>query len=347
MYIKKIILIVSLLITIGLGLFSYKVYNALFQPNTDFDANTEEVFIPTNTSFKELLNILNPYLKNDDTFKEVAIQKKYSNNIKAGRYILKKGMNNNQIISTLRVGNQPVKLSFNNQERIENLSGRIAQQIEADSLSILNSFYDENFLKENNLKKENVISICIPNTYEFFWNTSADAFRNRMLKEYKKFWNEERLQKAEKQNLTPLQVSVLASIVQKETVKVDERPTVAGVYLNRLKKNMLLQADPTVIFAIKHHTQNYDTIIKRVLYKDLEINSLYNTYMYEGLPPAPIFMPDISSIEAVLNPKNHDYLFFVADTKNMGYHLFARTLSEHNQNKNQYIEWINKQKILR
>lgn len=347
MYIKKIILVVSLLITIGLGLFSYKVYNALFQPNTDFEANTEEVFIPTNTSFKELLNILNPYLKNDDTFKEVAIQKKYYNNIKAGRYILKKGMNNNQIISTLRVGNQPIKLSFNNQERIENLSGRIAQQIEADSLSILNSFYDESFLKENSLKKENVISICIPNTYEFFWNTSADAFRNRMLKEYKKFWNEQRLQKAEKQNLTPLQVSVLASIVQKETVKVDERPTVAGVYLNRLKKNMLLQADPTVIFSIKHHTQNYDTIIKRVLYKDLEINSLYNTYKYEGLPPAPIFMPDISSIEAVLNPKNHDYLFFVADTKNMGYHLFARTLLEHNQNKNQYIEWINKQKILR
>ena len=181
----------------------------------------------------------------------------------------------------------------------------------------------------------------------FFWNTNAEGFRSRMLKEYKKYWNVSRLNKAKDLNLTPAQVISLAAIVQKETVKNEERPRVAGVYLNRIKKGILLQADPTVIFAIKKETGNYDTIIKRVLYRDLEMDSPYNTYKYAGVPPGPITMPDISSINAVLNPEKHDYLYFVADVSNFGYHKFAETLRQHNRNKVQYIQWLNAQKVRR
>jgi UPF0755 protein len=168
-----------------------------------------------------------------------------------------------------------------------------------------------------------------------------------MLKEYKRFWNDERKEKAEVLNLTPSKVSSLAAIVQKETVKADERPRVAGVYLNRIRQGIPLQADPTVIYAIKKETGNYDTIIKRVLYRDLEIASPYNTYKNRGLPPGPITMPDISSIKAVLNPEKHDYLFFVADVSNFGYHMFAKTLAQHNRNKEQYVRWLNNQNIRR
>ena len=163
-----------------------------------------------------------------------------------------------------------------------------------------------------------------------------------MEKEYNAFWDEKRREKASAQGLTPRQVIILASIVQKETYMTDERPTIAGVYLNRLKNRMPLQADPTVVYAIKETTGKYDTIIKRVYIKDTQIVSPYNTYQIQGLPPSPICMPDISSIEAVLSPKEHDYIFFVADTARIGYHKFARTLQEHNKNRQAYIKWVNK-----
>ena len=167
------------------------------------------------------------------------------------------------------------------------------------------------------------------------------------MKEYKRFWNEERIAKSKSLGLNSSQIITLASIVHKETAKVDERPRVAGVYLNRLSKGMLLQADPTVIYAIKLQTGNFDTIIKRVLYKDLELDSPYNTYKYAGLPPGPIAMPDISAIDAVLNPEKHDYYYFVANVEDFGYHKFAKTLTQHNRNKEQYVRWINSQKINR
>ena len=168
-----------------------------------------------------------------------------------------------------------------------------------------------------------------------------------MLKAYKDFWTPNRKAKALKLNLTQIQVISLASIVQKETAKVDERPRVAGVYLNRLKKGMLLQADPTVIFAKKKTENNFHQIIKRVLYKDLEIDSPYNTYKYASVPPGPITMPDVSSIDAVLKAENHSFLFFVADVTNFGYHKFAKNLSGHNRNKAAYVQWVNKNGINR
>ena len=187
----------------------------------------------------------------------------------------------------------------------------------------------------------------LPNSYDFFWNTSAENFRNKMWSYYQRFWSETRKNKAAAQGLSALQVINLAAIVQKETQKVDERDRVAGVYLNRLKKKMKLQADPTVIYAMKLKYQNFDTIIRRVLFKDLKIKSPYNTYKYRGLPPGPIIMPDISSIEAVLNPEQHHYLYFVANPNNPGYHLFAKNVKEHNSNKKIYTNWLNRNRIYR
>ncbi len=347
MYIKKILLFIVLAGIVVGGAFAYMVYNAVFSPNTKFSDSETQLFIPSGSSFTEVRTLLTPLLEDISTFEKIAQRKGYISNIKAGKYILKSGMNNNDIVNNLRNNNIPVKVSFNNQETLSSLSGRIAMQIEADSISLLNAFNDPVFLNANGFNELTKLAMYIPNSYEFFWNTSAIDFRDRMLKEYKRFWNEERIKKSQQLGLTPLEVISLASIVHKETAKVDERPRVAGVYLNRLQKNMLLQADPTVIYALKLHSGDFNTVYKRVLYKDLEIDSPYNTYRYAGLPPGPIAMPDITAIDAVLNPEKHDFYYFVANVENFGYHKFAKTLAQHNQNKEQYIRWINSQSIKR
>mgnify|MGYP000040806714 CR=1 FL=1 len=347
MYIKKILLAIVFIGLIAGGAFAYMVYGAFFAPNTNFNNDKAYVFIPTNSNVSDLETILEPLVKDFSSFKSAADRKKYTSNIKAGKYVLKKGMNNNEIIGVLRSGNTPVKVAFNNQETIENLAGRISVQIEPDSISLLNVFKDASFLQENGFNKNTMLAMYVPNSYEFFWNISAEGFRNKMLKEYKRFWNEGRLSKAKTIGLTDKEVVTLASIVHKETAKVEERPRVAGVYLNRLRKGILLQADPTVIYAIKKHTGDFNKVIKRVLYKDLELDSPYNTYKYGGLPPGPIAMPDISAIDAVLNSEKHNYIYFVANVENFGYHKFAKTLAQHNRNKEQYIRWINSKKINR
>jgi UPF0755 protein len=255
-------------------------------------------------------------------------------------------MNSNEIINSLRV-NVPVNIAFNNQERLENFAGRIGSQIEADSLSLLTAFKDPKFLEANGFTSENVLSMFVPNSYEFFWNTSAVKFRDKMAKEYRKFWTTERLEKAKQLNLTPIQVSILASIVHKETVKKDERPKVAGVYLNRLAKGMKLEADPTVIYAVKLQSNDFNQVIKRVLNKDLATNSPYNTYMFQGLPPGPIAMPDITALDAVLNPQKHEYIYFCASVTNFGYHEFAVTPAQHEANRQKYVAWISSQGIKR
>ncbi|MER3376752.1 MAG: endolytic transglycosylase MltG [Allomuricauda sp.] len=347
MHLKKVLWATAILGLLICGFIAYQIYSAIFSPNTQFNNEEAFVYITSDATFSEVKDSLEPLLKDLSTFEAVAQRKGYITNIKAGKYALKKGMNNNEIINTLRSANLPVNVSFNNQESLESLAGRISEQIEADSLSLLQAFNDAGFLNESNFDEDSKLGMYLPNTYEFFWNTDAEDFRDRMWKEYQRYWNEERLQKAKALDLTPSQVIALAAVVQKETAKVDERPSVAGVYLNRIRKGILLQADPTVIFAIKKQTGNYDTIIKRVLYRDLEMDSPYNTYKYAGVPPGPITMPDISSIEAVLNPEKHDYLYFVADVSNFGYHKFAKTLAQHNRNKVQYIQWLNSQKVLR
>lgn len=347
MYIKKIILVISLLGVVALGIFSYFIYDSIFSPNTNFTSATEEVFVETNAEYRDVIQQLRPLVKDIESFDAIARKKGYANNLKPGRFILKKGMNNNEMINTLRSQNQPVALVFNNQERLEDLAGRIAMQIEADSLSLIETMQDSTFLAENNFKRETALAMYIPNQYQLYWNTSAETFRNRMLKEYQRFWNEDRKAKAEKINLTPNEVYTLAAIVQKETAKVDERRRVAGVYMNRYNRGIKLDADPTVIYAVKKKNNDFDTVIKRVLYKDLETDSPYNTYKYAGLPPGPIAMPDISAIDAVLNYEDHDYYYFVANPEKPGYHKFAKTLRQHNNNRQAYVRWINKMGINR
>ncbi len=347
MYIKKILVAVLLLGLVGMAVFAYYVYSTVLVPNTAFNNKEAHVYIPTNATYNDVLQELEPLLKDIETFSAVANKKGYVNNIKPGHYIIKKGMNNNDIINSVRSGNTPIKVKFNNQERLENLAGAISNQIEADSLSLINAFRDETFLAKNKLNEHTALGLFVPNTYEFYWNTTAEGFRDKMALEYKRFWNEKRLAKAKKLNLTPMQVTSLAAIVQKETAKIEERPRVAGVYINRLQSGMLLQADPTVIYAKKRAERNFDQIIKRVLYVDLELDSPYNTYKYAGVPPGPIAMPDITAIDAVLNYEKHDYYYFVANVQNFGYHKFAKTLAQHNRNKAEYVRWISQQGVNR
>ena len=333
-------------LVILIGFISIDYYNINYKENTSFSEDSIFLYVIKDDSLR-FADSISKYVKSEKTFYRVAKRLDYLENKKTGRFKISKGLGNKDIISALRFNNTPLTITFNNQERVENLAGRLSKQIYQDSISLINSFKDKIFLKENNFTTENILSMFIPNSYEVYWNIGADEIRDKMLKEYNKFWNDERSEKAKKLNLSKLQVISLASIVQKESVKVDERPTIAGVYINRLKRNMRLQADPTVIYSIKDYYKNFDTIIRRVLYRDLRLNSKYNTYRINGLPPGPISMPDISSIDAVLNYENHKYIFFVADPYNPGYHLFARNLSEHNKNRRVYTRWLNSKGIYR
>lgn len=341
MYIKKILWIVSLVGLVVMAGFTYYIYSNIFYSNTAFNNEEAHIYIPTGSRFSDVMDEMRPLLDNTISFEAVANRKGYPSNVKAGHYVINKGMNNNDIINTIRSNNIPAFVKFNNQERLENLAGHMSRQIEADSLSLLEAMSDPQFLKDAGLNKASAMSIYIPNTYELYWNTTAETFRNRMLKEYNTFWSTSRTEKAINLGLSREQVISLAAVVQKETAKPDERPRVAGVYINRIKKGMRLQADPTVIYAKKIMDKDFNQVIKRVLYKDLEIDSPYNTYIYTGVPPGPIAMPDISSIDGVLNYEKHNYIFFVADVTNLGYHKFAKTLSQHNRNKQEYVQWVN------
>ncbi|TCI95108.1 endolytic transglycosylase MltG [Tenacibaculum sp. M341] len=339
---NKLIYIVVALFLIG-GIFGFSYYKKVFGKTVIKDA---EIFIPTNSNLDEVSKLISNVVENTSDFTFVAGLKKY-NKPKAGRYLLKKGMTTNALVNLLRSGNQvAVKVTFNNQDSLEKLAGRIAQQIETDSVSLLTAMTDISFLKKQNLDKRSALAMYIPNQYEFYWNTSPEKFRDKMLSYYNKFWNKNRTAKAEKLGLTKNQVSTLASIVQKETAKVSERPTVAGLYLNRYKSGWALQADPTVIYALKEKN-GQDFIVKRVLNKDLEIDSPYNTYKNVGLPPSPIGMPDISAIDAVLNPEQHQYYYMCASVDKIGFHDFAKTLAQHNRNAAKYQRWISKQGIKR
>lgn len=346
MKLRKIIGIFSLIVVLGGTIFGYMLYKNIFSANTAFNESEVAVFIPSNASYADVEKIMKPYVEDMERFRSTADKKSYVDNVKSGKFILRRGMNSNDIVNSLRQP-QPVKLSFNNQETLQRAVGRIAGQLEPDSLALLNAFTDKTFLAENGFTEDNVLSVMIPNTYEFYWNTTPLKVREKMAKEYRKFWTDERKAKAAALNLTPLQVSALASIVHKETVKTDERPRVAGVYLNRLQKGMKLEADPTVIYALKKQSGDFDQVIKRVLYKDLVTDSPYNTYKNAGLPPGPIAMPDITALDAVLNPEKHNYIYFCASVTNFGYHEFAVTAAQHEVNRQKYVAWVNKMGIKR
>jgi UPF0755 protein len=344
--VKKIASIAAVVIVSVLIVYGFVLMRQIFSSNTKFAQKELYVFVPTGSDYVQVKKIIAPYVENMERFEMVAAKTSYPENVKSGRFLFKKGMNSYDLVRTLRI-NDPVSLAFNNQERLENFAGRVGSQIEPDSLQLLNTFKDSIFLKENGFNEENVLVMFVPNTYDIYWNISAEKFRDKMIKEYRNFWNVTRTAKAAAQGLTPIQATILASIVHKESVKNDERPRIAGVYLNRLKLEMPLQADPTVIFAMKKKSNDFDQIIKRVFYNDLIMKHPYNTYVNIGLPPGPIAMPDITALEAVLDPEKHNYLYFCASVDRFGYHEFAATLPEHNVNAKKYSDWINSQGVQR
>lgn len=249
-------------------------------------------------------------------------------------------MSNRRFIGNLRGGYQePVKLQFANIRLKEDFAGFLGRNFEADSLQFISILNNEAIAEKYGFTTENFYTMFIPNTYQFYWNTSADKVIDRFYEEYKKFWNEERLAKAKQLNLSPIEVSILASIVRGEALHNDEMPMIAGLYLNRLKKGILLQADPTVIFA------HQDFTIRRVLNRHLNIDNPYNTYRYKGLPPGPINMPPIVAIDAVLNPAQHNYIYMCAKDDFSGYHAFAETVAEHQINARKFQKALDERNI--
>lgn len=340
MKLKKILIPLAVVGLIALGF----VYLKFFASNTDFTAQEVYVKIPTGSTYEEAKKIISPYIKDMSSFELMAGLRQYDKNVKPGKFLLKNGMGSFQLVRALRQ-NIPVKLAFNNQERLENFVQRVSSELEPDSLALMTAFTDPAFLQKNGFNRQDVMALFIPNTYEFYWNTTAEKFRDKMLEEYKKFWNANRLAKAKALSMTPNQVVTLASIVHKESVKADERPRIAKVYLNRLEAGMPLQADPTVIYAKKLEDNDFNQVIKRVAGSMLSSGSLYNTYVHTGLPPGPIAMPDINAIDAVLNPEQHDYLYFCASIDRFGYHEFASTYAQHQLNATKYAQWLNSQGI--
>jgi UPF0755 protein len=340
---KKILIVFLLILLAGACILGYDYYTRIYRPNVSFETSRNTfIYVHTGADFNAVLNELrNKHLLiNTASFEWLAERMKYKQKVLPGRYRILPGMNNKQLISLLRSGKQePVKVVFNSIRTKQQLAGRIGQQIEADSLSILNEMTDDSLLNALQLTPENAMVLFIPNTYEVYWNTSAHKFVNRMAREYQKFWNRARLEKLELLGLSRPQASILASIVQQESNKKDEKPIIAGVYLNRLKTDCLLEADPTLVFA------SGDFTIKRVLNVHKQIDSPYNTYKYKGLPPGPICVPSATSIDAVLNFQKHKYIYFCAKEDLSGYHNFAVTLSQHIANANKFHNELNRRKI--
>ena len=345
MYLKKIAIAIVLMGLIGVGIFSYYIYSVMLVPNTNFNSKEAYIFVSSDATFADVRTDLEPLLKNIETFEALAKQKKYVNNIKAGRFLITKGMTNNDIINSIRSRNLPVKVAFNNQHSLADLASRISNQIEADSTALITAFTDKKFLESQNFTKENALGMYMPNSYEFFWNSSAETFRNRMLKEYKRFWNPSRSEKASSAGLTFNEVMVLAAIVHEESKEASEQPRIAGVYINRLNANWPLQADPTLKYAAYQLPKYKNTIIKRVLNVHKSIDSPFNTYKYNGLPPGLIAMPDLTAVEAVLNYEQHSFFYFAADPQNPGFHLFAKTLRGHNQNAKKYQLYLDRKGV--
>jgi UPF0755 protein len=306
--------------------------------------NKQVILIPTGSSYDQVMDTINSKLiiKNRKTFTWLSVKKHYPSSIKPGRYVIDRNLSCNSLVNLLRSGRQsPVRITFNNVRTLSEIAGKIGKLIEADSSQITGFLENESNYSGDGFNKDNIISVFIPNTYEFYWNTDSRDLYTRMLKEYKLFWNDQRQAKAKEKGLSPLEVSILASIIDDEVTKKDEKPRIAGVYINRLQRGIPLQACPTIKFALNDFT------ITRVLKKYLEVDSPYNTYLHSGFPPGPISCASIEGIDAVLNAEKHDYIFFAAKADFSGYHNFSRTLSEHNRYAQLYQKELDKRKIFR
>lgn len=341
----KILPLLLLVIGIVLAIRAVDIYSKAFKPNVKTgDEESVVIYIPNGSTIDTVMNILydRDLVKNRKSLEWAMYRKNYHSHVYPGRYRIRNKMNNNELVNLLRAGKQePVDLVLNNIRTIPELALKVSEQLETDPDKLMTICQDPNVQAEYGFDAHTILCMFIPNTYEFFWNTSAEDFVKRMHREYMRFWDKKRQKKAEELGLTPIEVGILASIVDEETSKNDEKDRIAGVYINRLKKGIPLQADPTIIYAIG------DFSIKRVLKVHLQYDSPYNTYKYAGLPPGPIGLPTISGIDAVLNHENHNFYYFCAREDFSGYHNFAKTLQEHNQNARKYQQALNRRRIYR
>jgi UPF0755 protein len=342
--IRYILFAIALIFVIA-GIKIASVYKQVFSPNIETPEKNEFfLYIPTGSQYEDVVALLEKdnMIKNRKTFDWAAEKKKYPENIHPGRYRIRNNISNNELLNMLRAGMQePVDVVINMARTKEELAGKIAEQIEPGKDDLLTLMNDESYLKEYGFNRQTLLGMFIPNTYEFWWNTSAEGFFERMYKEYDKFWNRERSGRAKEMNFTPNEVITLASIIINETNKEDEYRRIAGVYVNRLRQGIRLQADPTVKYALGDFER------QRILKTDTYINSPYNTYLHAGLPPGPIAIPVIKAIDAVLHYEKHDFIYFCAKEDFTGYHNFARTLDQHNKNARSYQKALNRRKILK
>jgi len=332
---------VVLLSGIGMGISLYMKFKS---PNVSISSNEKEtyLYVPTGTTFDQLMNIIQDrhLVIRTESFRWVAQELKLDENVHPGRYKIQRGMSNLDLVKLLRSGRQtPVKLVLKKFRLKKDLAGFVATKLEIDSNVFLTALNDDVYMQRYGLDANNSMAMFIPNTHELYWNTSLDKFMEKMHDEYDKFWNASRVAKAKALDLTPQQATVLASIVEEETNANAEKDDIASVYLNRMRKGMLLQADPTVKFAVG----NFE--LRRVTSAYTSYISPYNTYVSLGLPPGPICTPSPKTIDAVLSAGDTDYVFFCADPDRPGYHLFASNYTDHMRNAARYQQYLNKRGI--
>ncbi|MCA0363509.1 MAG: endolytic transglycosylase MltG [Bacteroidetes bacterium] len=340
---KKFVAYAVVIVSTLAATFAFYFWQVAYSPNLNVDGKEKFVlYVPKNSTYESVLDTLRKHkIINDEVaFGFITKRMGYRDNIRTGRYEIPPNSGNKSIISKLRNGAQdPLKLTFNNIRTKEDLIKKLGKKLDFDTNELLNKLNDPAECEKLGFTPENVMAMFLPDTYFIYWDTTVDKFIERMQDEYKKFWNEERLSKASAIGMTPVQVAVMASIVQSETNKPDEMPVVAGVYVNRIAQNMPLQADPTVKFAVG------DFSIKRILTKHLSVQSPYNTYINTGLPPGPIALPERVALESVLDYKKHNYTYFCAKEDFSGYHNFAENYTEHLKNADKYQNALNQRGI--
>ncbi len=341
---RKILIIGVVVLTILLSSFTFYFYQVVYTPNFLVEKESRYLFIPTGADFQDVQKIVydQKFVNDPVAFGTLARLMKYNKNVKSGRYLIEKNSSNRDVIQKLRIGEQePVRITFHNARMLSDVAAKLTLKLEVDSVSFLDLIDKQATAEKYGFNKESFRCMFIPNTYEVFWDISGEELVERMYQEYQAFWTEERRQKASDLGLNPVQVTILASIVESEVSHYDEAPRVAGLYLNRLDRNMFLQADPTLKYALGDFT------IQRVLNVHKDIESPYNTYKYKGLPPGPINFPSIKSLDAVLNHEDHKYIYMCARPDFSGYHDFATNLRQHNINASRYQTALNRARIYR
>jgi len=343
----KILGLILLVAAIAVGVYLYpKASMYFYGKKTASNAEKIAFYVPTGATLDEVLNDLQSkgIIENTEKFQEYAgLRNLKESTLEAGKYVFPENVAYSKVVEDLRQGNgeKETQVTFNNARTKIELAEKIAATVELSADDILKLILDEKFTSKYGFTPTTINTMFIPNTYNVYWDISAEDLIAKLAKEYKRFWSPERKTKAKKLNLSQTEVSILASIVVCETIMMDEAPKIAGVYVNRLERGIPLDADPTLVWILGDFT------IKRVLNKHKEMESPYNTYKNRGLPPGPIYIPSVQYIDAVLNYEKHDYIFFCAKEDFSGYSNFAKTNRQHNINAAKYHKALNERKIFR